>query len=121
MSVPASEAALAALSAFAEILAPLVAREVARALRNGPEDLVSQATSPLGKRRHCAAVRARVARGDSSACIIGRTHYLTPEALRAELAACKAPKRKAHSAKPAPRDDLAALRKELGIELAQAG
>jgi hypothetical protein len=110
------------MSEFESVLATfaaLVAREVVRELKAGPSDLVPQATSPLGKRRHCAAVRARVARGDSSACIVGRTHYLTPEALREELTRCKAPKRKAPKAKtarPAPRDELAALREELGVQ-----
>lgn len=100
-------------------LARLVAAEVVRELRSGPSDLVSQATSPLGKRRHCAAVRARVARGDSSACIVGRAHYLTPAALAEELSAGskgkrRAPKLKAVTA-PAS-DDLAELRAELGLE-----
>ena len=103
------------LRAFAR----LVAAEVVRELRSGPSDLVSQSASPLGKRRHCAAVRERVARGDAGGCIVGRVFYLSPAALREELAKGKAPKRRAPAAKAvaaAPRDELAALRAELGIE-----
>lgn len=109
------------MSALDDVLATfarLVAQEVLRELRNGPSDLVSQAASPLGKRRHCAAVRARVVRGDAGGCVVGRTHYLTPEALKQELAACKPPKPRGANAKPmaaAPRDELAELRAELGI------
>jgi hypothetical protein len=105
-----------ALDGLLETLATLVAREVVRELRSGPSDLVSQASSPLGKRRHCAAVRARLARGDSSACVVGRTHYLTPQALRDELAGCKAPKRTTVPLRQGPPDELAALRQELGLE-----
>jgi hypothetical protein len=105
-----------ALDGVLATFATLVAREVVRELRSGPADLVSQATSPLGKRRHCSAVRTRVARGDSSACVVGRAHYLTPEALRDELARCKAPKRKTAATQPAPLDELASLRTELGLE-----
>ena len=124
MAFETEGAARVALETFARVLAPLVAQEVVRALRSGPSDLVSQAASPLGKRRHCAAVRLRVARGDGSACIVGRLHYLTPQALHEELAACAAPKRQSlhgKTSKVAPRDDLAALRAELGIELSRAG
>jgi hypothetical protein len=104
-------------------LAKLVAAEVVRELRSGPADLVSQAVSPLGKRRHCAAVRARLASGDSSACIVGRTHYLTPAALSEELRASSKPARerstkKGKAAPATPRDDLAELRAELGLERA---
>jgi hypothetical protein len=97
--------------------ASLVAREVVRELRSGPSDLIPQATSPLGKRRHCAAVRARVQRGDSGGCIVGRVYYLTPAALQEELAKGKVPKRRATATATAPRDELAELRAELGIVL----
>jgi hypothetical protein len=104
-------------------LAKLVAAEVVRELRSGPSDLVPQAASPLGKRRHCAAVRARVARGDSGACIVGRTHYLAPAALHEELRAISRPAKRKSAPKLAAfqrstGDDLAALRAELGLERA---
>ena len=104
-------------------LAKLVAAEVVRELRSGPADLVSQAVSPLGKRRHCAAVRARVARGDAGASIVGRLHYLTPAALAEELQTTSKPaKRRAHQLKAVARpagDGLAELRAELGLERAK--
>lgn len=106
-------------------LAALVAKEVVRELRAGPSDLISQAASPLGKRRHCSAVRARMARGDGSACIVGRAHFLTAAALREELVACKAPKRRAPARAAViastQRDELAELRAELGIIIQQKG
>jgi hypothetical protein len=48
---------------------------------------VDQAASPLGRRRHCGAVRRRIARGDGGAFVVGRRHLLTKEALAAEMAA----------------------------------
>jgi len=116
-SLPAIRSA-SALDDVLATFARLVAQEVVRELRSGPSDLVSQANSPLGKRRHCAAVRDRVTRGDAGGCIVGRVYYLTPAALQEELAKGKAPKRRAVSAKPtapAPRDEIAALRASLGI------
>lgn len=109
------------MSALEDVLATfarLVAAEVVRELRSGPSDLISQANSPLGKRRHCAAVRERVNRGDAGGAIVGRVYYLSPSALKEELAKGKVPKRQAATAKPiaaAPPDELAALRDELGI------
>lgn len=109
---------MSALEDVLATLAKLVAAEVVRELRSGPADLVPQGASPLGKRRHCAAVRARVAKGDPGGCVVGRTHYLTPDALKQELAACKPPKRRRPVLKAvaaAPRDELAALCDELGF------
>jgi hypothetical protein len=106
------------VSALDDVLATfarLVAAEVVRELRSGPSDLVSQAASPLGKRRHCAAVRARVSRGDPGGCVVGRTYYLTPAALQEELAKGKAPKRRVARAKTPARDEFAELCDELGI------
>src|SRR6187402_3803037 len=98
--------------------AKLVAQEVIRELRSGPSDLVSQATSPLGKRRHCAAVRARVQRGDAGGSIVGRIYYLTPAALQEELAKGRPRERKVATAPPAvgaPTDQLAELRARMGF------
>lgn len=105
------------LGKFAE----LVAAHVVRELRSGPSDLVPQASSPLGKRRHCAAVRARVQRGDAGGCVVGRIYYLTPQALNEELAKGKPPKRRASVVNVnAPHDELAQLRAELGIVVSAA-
>jgi hypothetical protein len=97
-----------------------IARAVVAELRAGDAPgLIDQTASPLGRRRHIAAVRARVARGDSSAAIVGRRCLLAREALDAELAtlARKAPRnaRKAPPTSTRP-DELADLRDRYGLE-----
>jgi hypothetical protein len=95
----------AALAEFARVLAPFVAREVVRELRAGSENMIAQAGSPLGPRRHAAAVRKRVANSQGGAVIAGRRLLLSREALAEEMAtlSCKRP------AKPvAPAADFAA-------------
>ena len=77
-------------------------------------DWTSQEVSPLGRRRHVRAVRARVARGDADAAMVGRRALLSAAALAEELVALGSPK----SAKPpGVAND---LRSELGL-LAVAG
>lgn len=61
--------------------------EAAAKARAERRDHVDQRSSPLGSRRHCAAVKRRVAAGDEGAAIVGRKHLLSREALAAELAA----------------------------------
>jgi hypothetical protein len=64
-------------------------RLIAEALENDSQERgewVNQHTSPLGRGRHCAAVKRRVASGDPGACMVGRKHSLSPEALAEELA-----------------------------------
>lgn len=48
--------------------------------------MIEQVSSPLGRRRHCAAVRRRVAEGKPGASIVGRRYLLSTEALQDELA-----------------------------------
>lgn len=48
---------------------------------------IDQSKSPLGPRKHCAAVRRRANEGDERAIISGRRHLLSPDALREELKA----------------------------------
>lgn len=48
-------------------------------------DWVEQGTSPLGRKRHCAAVRRLVGAGHDGAAIVGRRHLLSPSALREVL------------------------------------
>jgi len=79
-----------ALAAFARVLAPFVAAEVVRELRAGSEHMIGQAGSPLGPRRHAAAVRRRVQNGQGGAVIAGRRLLLSREALNEELAALNA-------------------------------
>lgn len=67
------------------------ARLVADEITGRDVSLVSQATSPLGSRKHCAAVRRRIAehaageRAISGASIVGRRCLLTQEALAEEM------------------------------------
>jgi|GEM_PF-1664484 len=49
-------------------------------------DWIDQSASPLGRKRHCAAVRTRVARGLEGAAVIGRRHLLSQVALGEVLA-----------------------------------
>lgn len=61
-----------------------------RALAEGTpvsDELVDQTASPLGCRRHCAAVRRRIKQGLPGATKVGRVHSLTRAALNEELAA----------------------------------
>jgi hypothetical protein len=95
------------LRALARELAPLIALE----LRAGElPGMVDQVGSPLGRRRHIAAVRRRVGSCRPGAAIVGRRHLLSPEALTEELEALGRKPRK----RPAEPEALAA---ELGLRL----
>lgn len=48
-------------------------------------ELVDQRQSPLGRRRHCAAVRRLVAEGDGRVAIVGKKHLMTRAVLTEEL------------------------------------
>lgn len=97
-----------ALATLAAALAPLIADAVVERLRSGPVDMTDQVSSPLGRKRHCAAVRRLVSAGKPGAAIVGRRHLLSADVLQAELAALsKRPPRV--RAKAAP-DEFAELR-----------
>ena len=68
------------------------------------------------------AVRARVARGNAGASIVGRLHYLTPAALAEELQAISKPTKsralKLNAVTRRADNGLDALRAELGLERA---
>jgi hypothetical protein len=66
-----------------------------------------QATSPLGRRRHVAAVRRRLATGQPGAAFLGRRALLSAEAQTEELANL--------STKPAPKAEsfVDSVRREL--------
>ncbi len=53
--------------------------------RQQRSDWPDQQTSPLGRKRHCAAVRRLIAEGSPGAAKVGRRHLLSPEELAAEL------------------------------------
>lgn len=75
------------LAAAIQLLASVIAAAVVRELRApGDDSWISQTDSPLGARRHNAAVRRRLASGEGGACIVGRSHKLSRRALDEELA-----------------------------------
>jgi len=71
---------------FLDKLAEVLAKKLAKCL-GGPDGnaLVGQGESPLGPRKHCAAVRRRLARSEGGAARVGKRYLLTQEALQAEL------------------------------------
>jgi hypothetical protein len=76
----------AEIKAAAEVLADMLADRIAERLLSGNRPgWTDQSASPLGKRRHCAAVRRRVGHGEPGAAIVGRRHLLSADALAEEL------------------------------------
>lgn len=76
-------------------------------------DWIGQAESPLGRKRHCAAVRRLVAEGNPGAAIVGRRHLLAPDALSDALGEVSRPKSKA-PAETSPEERLAARLRLVG-------
>ena len=109
-----SSAPSAALDALVSLLADAVADRVVERLTAGSHsDFVDQAGSPLGRRRHIAAVRRMVAAGQPGAGVVGRRHLLSREAAESELAAvAKRPKK----SRAEQVDELAELRERYGLE-----
>lgn len=70
---------------FWQELAETIADRVLDRLRDGGHGWHDQSASPLGRRRHIAAVRRRVASGAGGAVIIDRRHLLSRDALGEEL------------------------------------
>lgn len=66
--------------------ASLLAKELAKELRSANDGWVSQVDSPLGPRRHCAAVRRRLERGEPGASHPDKKRFLlSREALLEEM------------------------------------
>lgn len=100
-------------------LAREVAREVVAELRRGEAPgMIDQASSALGRRRHIAAVRKRVAAGEPGAAVVGRRYLLAREYVDAELAALAKKPSKTKTAAPMPADELADLRAKYGLRRA---
>jgi hypothetical protein len=74
-----------ALLPLFDALAEAVAAKVVEQLRAGDVGMIDQTKSPLGGRRHIAAVRRLVAAGEHGAAIVGRRYLLSKERLDAEL------------------------------------
>jgi len=102
------------LTPLLEAFAELVAEKVVKRLRANEPDMVSQETSPLGRRRHCQATQRRVAAGLPGAAVVGRRHFLTQEALKEELA------RLSSSSKPPRREEKPNIADELSAAIAHA-
>lgn len=115
MSASAADPLAGLLDALAEKVADLV---VARLTAGTQAGTVDQCGSPLGRRRHIAAVRKRVGTGVAGAAIVGRRHLLTREALQEELGTASMKPRKANGAAVAvePVDAMAELREKYGLE-----
>lgn len=94
-------------------LADAVASKVFERLTAGQAGLVEQSASPLGRRRHIAAVRRLVASGAPGAAIVGRRHFLSKDALVAELAAQKP---RSHTNEEAVTPGVDALAAKYGFE-----
>jgi hypothetical protein len=62
-----------------------VIREVVRESAASELKLIDQRGSPLGRNRHCAAVKRRVFEGKEGAWVVGRRCLLSAQALREEL------------------------------------
>jgi hypothetical protein len=88
----APETALVVTLSVRELRA-LIAGEVRAALNSlsTATSLIDQRSSPLGPRRHAAAVRRRLEAGKPGASRVGRRWLLTPAALEDELTGPKAP------------------------------
>jgi hypothetical protein len=99
-------------------LAAEVARAVVSELRAGEAPgMVDQAASPLGRRRHIAAVRRLVNAGAPGAAIVGRRYLLARDALDAELGCGTKPAKRPRKTEPAAAtDELAALRERYGLQ-----
>jgi hypothetical protein len=110
-------AATAALATLVRMIARAVVAELKAA--DSHSDMVDQTRSPLSAKKHCAIVRARIARGAGGAAIAGRKHLITREALQEELAALTARGSRKHRATQAP--SVAAVDNDLDVYLARYG
>lgn len=85
--------AVKSLEILADELVERIATAVAEKLRGGAAGFIDQSSSPLGARRHCAAVRRRIGRGETGAAVVGRRHLLSADALAQELGERPRPRR----------------------------
>jgi hypothetical protein len=108
-----------AIEAVVRVLAIQIARAVVAELRSGDAPgMIDQSASPLGRRRHIAAVRRRVAAGEPGAAIVGRRYLLASVQVDAELAAAS---KRTPKAKPEPVDELAEMRARYGLKRKAVG
>ena len=103
-------------SAFFEALADAVAERVVRRLTAETATWTDQTRSPLGRKRHCLAVRRRIDQCEGGAHVVGRKHLLSKDALAAELQDLSTRKRPSR-AKPVD-DDIAPMLARYGVRRA---
>jgi len=108
---PASEAQ----AAFFDALADAVAERVVAKLTAATAAWTDQTRSPLGRKRHCLAVRRRVDLGEGGAAVVGRKHMLSKEALAAELEDLSKRKRPSRAK---PNEDIEPLLARYGVRRA---
>lgn len=102
------------LAAAIQTLAGAIAAAVVRELRAPGEDQwVAQNDSPLGSRRHNAAVRRRLASGEGGAAALGRRFLLSKEALAEELGRRPTQKRKSGAPSASKGDSFEDLKQRL--------
>jgi hypothetical protein len=99
--VTPSPAVVAALRALSEGFERLIA---ALESEKPLAEMIAQDASPLGRRRHCAAVKRRIASGAPGAALVGRRHLLNADALEEELTRVSGQRRPPAAASPAPED-----------------
>lgn len=81
------------------------------------QDWIDQEGSPLGPRRHCAAVRARIAAGLPGATIVGRSFRLSPEALGEVAGEVSRPKAKRRTGSTTTEEKLQEALRRVGSDL----
>lgn len=101
------------LAPFAGLIEAVAQRVAARVLGALDSGMIDQASSPLGSRRHRAAVDRRVANGEGGAFKRGRKCLLTREALTEELRDATPLPAKVAKAEPPARADLDAYKATL--------
>lgn len=104
----------AALRALAQALKPFL-DEIGPGVQ-----LIDQRASRLGSKRHCRAVRARIARGEPGASTVGRNYYLTAQAHDDELARLTRSRHQT-AKKPRAKSREEQLADKLGLKLVSGG
>ena len=75
------------IDTLVELFVSELARRLGTELASTTHSMVSQHGSPLGARRHRAAVKRRLENGQRGAAIVGRRYLLSHDALQCELSA----------------------------------
>jgi hypothetical protein len=104
----------AALELIARAIAPAIARAVVDELRASDDEWLDQKSSPLGARRHCAAIRS----GELPGRRIGRRYLAKRDDVEAYV---KQQAKKPRKAKADDDADLDELAREIGLRVVGGG